>query len=64
MFKSKENKLFNPYVSSEIYYNNKLIGLIGEVHPSILRENKLIRLDKVKAKLYYAEIKLEELWVK
>jgi len=61
-FRSIENKLFNPCVSSGIYFNNNLIGIIGEVHPSILRENKLIRLDKVKAKLYYVEIKLENVF--
>ncbi len=61
-FKTKQNISFNPYVSSEVFFDNKSIGLIGEIHPSILRENKLIRLDKVKAKLYYAEIKIEDLF--
>lgn len=60
-FESAEQKLFNPFISSQIRYNSKVIGLIGEVHPSLLREHKFIRLDKVKAKLYYAELKIEEL---
>ena len=61
-FVSKKNKLFNPYISSEILYKGKVIGVIGELHPSLLREHKFIRLDKVKAKLYYAEIQLEKLF--
>ncbi len=60
-FESKENKVFNPYISSEIKFNGETIGLIGEIHPSILREHKFIRLDKVKARLYYAEIQLEKI---
>ncbi len=60
-FESVEHKTFNPFVSSSIKYNGEVIGLIGEIHPSILREHKFIRLDKVKAKLYYAEIQLEKL---
>lgn len=60
-FNSREISIFNPYVSSEIKYENEVIGLIGEIHPSILRENKFIRLDKVKARLYYAELKLEKI---
>ncbi len=60
-FESIEHKTFNPFISSTIKYNNEVIGLIGEIHPSILREHKFIRLDKVKAKLYYAEIQLEKL---
>ncbi len=62
IFESIEHKTFNPFVSSTIKYNGEVIGLIGEIHPSILREHKFIRLDKVKAKLYYAEIQLEKLF--
>ncbi len=61
-FVSKEHKLFNPYISSEITYKDEVIGVIGELHPSLLREHKFIRLDKVKAKLYYAEVQLEKLF--
>ncbi len=60
-FESIEHKTFNPFVSSAIKYNGEVIGLIGEIHPSILREHKFIRLDKVKAKLYYAEVQIEKL---
>lgn len=60
-FESNVNEIFNPFVSSVIKYNDETIGLIGEIHPSILREHKFIRLDKVKAKLYFAEIKLEKI---
>ncbi len=60
-FESNEHKTFNPFVSSSIKYNGEVIGLIGEIHPSILREHKFIRLDKVKAKLFYAELQLEKL---
>ncbi len=60
-FESNKNDIFNPFISSVIKYNNEVIGLIGEIHPSILREHKFIRLDKVKAKLYFAEIKLENI---
>ncbi len=61
-FESVEHKTFNPFVSSSIKYNGEVIGLIGEIHPSILREHKFIRLDKVKAKLFYAELQLEKLF--
>ncbi|NQX83543.1 MAG: hypothetical protein HRS50_02430, partial [Mycoplasmataceae bacterium] len=61
VFSSIENLAFNKYVSSEIKYNGKQVGLIGEIHPSILRENKFIRMDKVKVKLYYSELHLEKL---
>ncbi len=60
-FESNENPTFNPFVSSVIKYNGEVIGLIGEIHPSILREHKFIRLDKIKAKLYFAEVQLERL---
>ncbi len=60
-FESNEHKTFNPFISSSIKYNGEVVGLIGEIHPSILREHKFIRLDKIKAKLYYAEIQLEKL---
>ncbi len=60
-FKNTENKLLNPYISSDILYENQKIGIIGEIHPSILRKNKFIRLDKIKVKLYYAELQIEKL---
>ncbi len=60
-FESNEHNTFNPFVSSVIKYNGGIIGLIGEIHPSILREHKFIRLDKVKAKLFYAELQLEKI---
>ncbi len=60
-FEDDEHKTFNPFICSKIKYNNIVVGLIGEIHPSILREHKFIRLDKVKAKLYFAEIQLEKL---
>ncbi len=60
-FESNEHKTFNPFVSSIIKYNGGIIGLIGEIHPSILREHKFIRLDKIKAKLFYAELQLEKI---
>ncbi len=57
--KEKQN-IFNPFLSSEVFYNNELVAFIGEIHPKILRENKYIRLDKVKEKLYYFEIKFDK----
>lgn len=60
-FKKNEDFLFNPYLSAKIYYHNKLIGIIGEIHPRILREKKYIRLDKIKSKLYYFEINISYL---
>ncbi len=60
-FENNDSKIFNPYISSSIKFNGEVIGMIGEIHPSILREHKFIRLDKVKAKLYYAELKLEKI---
>ncbi|BDU67554.1 MAG: phenylalanine--tRNA ligase beta subunit [Candidatus Tyloplasma litorale] len=60
-FEETNVKIFNKYVSAKINYDGKLIGLIGEIHPSILRENKFIRLDKIKTKIYYAELQIESL---
>ncbi len=57
----KEQNLFNPYNAIKLSYKNKLIAVLGEVHPKILRENKLIRLDKVKRKLYYLELRFNRL---
>ncbi len=59
---TKKNKIFNPFISSNILFNGEVIGIIGEIHPSILREHKFIRLDKVKTKLYYGELQLEKLF--
>ena len=54
-----ENKIFNPYNSANIMLNNNKVGVIGELHPRVLREHKFIRVDKVKTKLFYMEIDLE-----
>ncbi len=61
-FENKIYDIFNPFISSVVKLDNEIIGAIGEIHPSILRENKFIRLDKIKAKLYYAEIIIEKLF--
>lgn len=60
-FEDVENKVFNEMNSAAIKVNGELVGMMGEVHPRILRDEKFIRLDKVKAKLYYLEIDLEKL---
>ena len=60
-FKETENNVFNPYNSAEIFLADKKVGVIGELHPKVLREHKFIRVDKVKAKLYYLEIDIESL---
>lgn len=60
-YEDSNNCLMNPYVNSKIKYNNEYIGVIGEIHPKILREFKYIRLDKVKEKLFYSEIRLEDI---
>jgi phenylalanyl-tRNA synthetase beta subunit len=57
---STTDELFNPFKSVEINYKNKIIRIMGELHPRVLRDNKFIRLDKIKTKLYYAEINLEK----
>lgn len=57
----ENNFIFNQYVSAKIKKNGETIGLIGEIHPSILRKNKFIRLDKIKSKLYYAELMIENI---
>jgi phenylalanyl-tRNA synthetase beta subunit len=56
-----DNNIFNPYNSAEILKDGKRVGVIGELHPRVLREHKFIRVDKVKAKLYYLEIDIESL---
>ncbi len=56
----EENELFNPYQSAWVRIGSKVVGYIGEIHPKILREYKYIRVDKVKAKLYFAEIIINE----
>jgi phenylalanyl-tRNA synthetase beta subunit len=61
VLKKTENEIFNPYKSVEVYYKNNIIGIMGELHPRVLRDNKFIRLDKIKTKLYYAEINLEKI---
>ena len=61
-FVDKEYEIFNPFISSSILFDGKEIGCIGEIHPSILREHKFIRIDKIMTKLYYVEIQIEELF--
>ncbi len=58
-----ENKdsIFNEFNSAIVIYNEKEIAKIGEIHPKILRENKYIRIDKIKEKLFYLEIIIEDL---
>ncbi len=53
--------LFNKFNAVAIEVNHQTVALIGELHPSLLREHKFIRIDKVKQKLYYAEINIEKL---
>lgn len=48
--------LFNQNQAIEIYYNNKLVAYFGELNQAILRAKKYIRLDKIKARLYYLEM--------
>lgn len=60
-YKKTSSDLFNPYNVAKIFYNKKEIGIIGELHPKLLREFKYIRVDKIKEKLFYLEIKLETL---
>ncbi len=55
------NEIFNIFNSATILYKNKEIAKIGEVHPKILRENKYIRIDKIKEKLFYLEIIIENI---
>jgi len=52
----EDNDIFNPFQSALIKVDGNVKGFLGEIHPKILREYKYIRVDKVKAKLYYAEI--------
>ncbi len=58
---NKEGNIFNYYNSAEIFYNNELIAIIGEIHPKILRDFKYIRIDKIKEKLYYFELKINKI---
>ncbi len=60
-FEDKKNDLLNPYIASVIKYKGDEIGVIGEIHPKILREFKYIRLDKIKEKLFYSEIRIEDI---
>ncbi len=53
--------IFNNFNSASVYYKEKEIAKIGEVHPKILRENKYIRIDKIKEKLFYLEIIIEDM---
>lgn len=53
--KTKED-IFNKTQAVEVYYNNKLIAYFGELSPKILRAKKYIRIDKIKAHLYYLEM--------
>src|ERR1051325_815678 len=53
--KTKED-IFNKAQAVEVYYNNKLIAYFGELSPKILRAKKYIRIDKIKAHLYYLEM--------
>lgn len=41
--------------------NDDEVVIIGEIASAILRDEKLIRVDKVKRQLYYAEIKLTQI---
>ena len=54
--KMKDNTVFNPYASANVFYQGKKIAIIGELHPKILREYKYIRLDKIKERLFYFEL--------
>ena len=60
-FKETTNSSFNPYNSAEIYIGDTKVGVIGELHPKVLREHKFIRIDKVKARLYYLELNIDSL---
>ncbi|BDV03462.1 MAG: phenylalanine--tRNA ligase beta subunit [Candidatus Hepatoplasma scabrum] len=48
--------IFNQNQAVEVYYNGDLVAYFGELNHSILRANKYIRLDKIKAQLYYLEM--------
>lgn len=50
--------------SGEVYIGEKLVGVMGELSSRVLREQKLIRIDKVKRKLYYSELKIDEIMAK
>lgn len=60
-FEDIDNKVFNNMNSAMISVKGEIIGMIGEIHPRILRDEKFIRLDKIKTKLFYLEIDLEKL---
>ena len=57
----EENDVFNHYNAAKVYVKNNNIGVIGELHPKVLREHKFIRIDKVKTKLFYLELDLDVL---
>lgn len=48
--------LFNQNQAVEIYYNGNLVAYFGELSHEVLRAKKYIRLDKIKARLYYLEM--------
>ena len=58
---STDKNIFNMYNSCVVKYKDEIIAKIGEIHPKILREYKFIRIDKIKTKLYFAEILLDKL---
>ncbi|NOQ50559.1 MAG: hypothetical protein GQ557_02740 [Mycoplasmataceae bacterium] len=60
-FRSIEDNNFNPNNSLKIIHRGKEIGMVGELHPSLLRLHKFIRLDKIKTRLFYAELNLERI---
>jgi len=60
----EESVIFNKYNSIKVFNKGRLIAVFGEVHPKILREQKLIRLDKIKRSLFYLEINFSELITK
>ncbi len=61
IFAELDSPLFNKYNSATLKINQEVVALFGELHPSLLREHKFIRIDKVKRRLYYAEINLEKI---
>ncbi|MFV0275120.1 MAG: phenylalanine--tRNA ligase subunit beta [Bacilli bacterium] len=62
-FQSIENEGLHPYISADIYVDNKKIGFIGKVHPKISKDNLFVcnlnlqHLDKIKVRdIKYKEI--------
>ncbi|AXE60887.1 phenylalanine--tRNA ligase subunit beta [[Mycoplasma] phocae] len=50
IFKNSNNPIFNPHVSTEIYYQDKMIGYIAKLHPKFNHANLIfaeIMLDKI-----------------